>query len=465
MTVTIMALDRRPRVGRIALDRKSVRSFDRDGRLHIAVSHMAKAGVDQYLGEEIPGWEELGLEARKVYRLLRDPEELAKAVDTFNNLPILRDHIPVSADAPQQDLVIGSTGTDATFDGEFLDNSSVIWVQDDIDDIESEEKRDWSPGYYYTPDMTAGKFNGLPYDGIMRNIVGNHVALVDEGRQGRDVVVGDRQPEILTMLKSRRALFLQGACLALIAPKLAMDAKVDLTGAFKGVSAKTRGNDAGKLAAAIVKAASPKLAQDEVLDVEDVVKIINAVDGNAGTAPAEDEDDIPEPGPDADEDDDGMVNDGDDALSKVMAFLEGKLSDEDMAELGMLVNGGGAADEELDDADAEAKPEAKPMGLDANAIRRSVMKEQAAIRAAEKAVFPHIGEVSVAMDSAAAIYKLALDNAGVDLTGVPASAYKAMVGMLAAPTDTPAPVLATDRRSAQQTFAERFPSANTLIPS
>ena len=459
-----MALDRSPRPGRIAFDRKSVRRYDQDGRLHIEVSNMAKAGVDQYLGEEIPGWEKLGLDGQKIYRLLRDPEELAKAVGTFNNLPILREHIPVNAEAPQQELVIGSTGTDAVFSDGFIRNSAVIWVQDDIDDIESEEKRDWSPGYYYTPDMTEGKFNGLPYDGIMRDIVGNHVALVDEGRQGRDVVVGDRQPEMLTMVKSRRAMFLQGACLALIAPKLAMDAKVDLTGAFKGVSAKTRGKDASKLAAAIVKAATPKLAQDEALDVEDVVKIINAVDGNAGTAPTEDEDDIPEPSPE--DEDDGLVNDGDDALSKVMAFLEGKLSDEDMAELGALVNGGGAADEELEDPNAEAKPEAKPVAMDAAAIKRSVMREQQAIREAEKLVAPHIGEVSVAMDSAAAIYKLALDNAGIDLTGVPTSAYKAMVGMLPAPADAgAAPVMAADRKGAVKSFEERFPTANTLIPS
>jgi hypothetical protein len=465
MTVTVMALDRRPRPARIAFDRKSVRSFDRDGRLHVEVSHMAKAGVDQYLGEEIPDWKRLGLDPQKIYRLLRDPEELAAAVATFNNLPILREHIPVNSEEPQQELVIGSTGTDATFDGEFLDNSAVIWVQDDIDDIESETKRDWSPGYYYTPDMTAGKFNGLPYDGVMRNIVGNHVALVDEGRQGREVVVGDRKPEILKMavLKSRRALFLQGAIAALIAPKLAMDAKVDLTGAFKGVSAKTRGKDADKIAAAIVKSTSPKLAQDAELEVSDVVAIINAVDGNDGTAPTEDEDEISDPA----DIDDGMTNDGDDTLSKVMAFLEGKLSDEDMAQLGAMVNGGDdqAEDEELDDADAEAKPAAKPMGLDAASIKKAVIREQQAIREAERAVAPHIGEVTVAMDSAASIYRLALDHAGVNLKGVPTSAYKAMVGMLPAPADaSTAPILATDRRSSQKTFNERF-APNKLIAS
>lgn len=455
-----LALDRRPRKGRIAFDRASVRSIDRDGRLHIAVSNICKTGVDQYLGEEIPGFEGLGLEAGRVYRLLRSPEELEKAVATFNNQPILREHIPVDAEEPQQELVIGSTGTDAVFEDGYIRNSAVIWVQDDIDDIESETKRDWSPGYYYTPDMTAGKFNGLPYDGIMRDIVANHVALVDKGRQGRDVVVGDSQPEILKMaLKYRRALLLHGAVSAMVAPKLAQDAKLNLSGAFANASAKSRGKDADKLAASIIKLAKPKLAQDAELDVSDVVAIINAVDGNDDTAPIVEDDDIPEPGPD----DDGMVNDGDDALSKVMAFLEGKLSDEDMAALGELVNDGGqtAEDEVPEDGDKD-RPENNKPAMD----RKAVGKVLAEIRAAERAVAPHIGEVTVAMDSAAAIYKLALDNASVDLKGVPASAFKAMVAMLPAPEEAkPRPLGMDSRRKAETSFSERFPTAGKLIAS
>lgn len=463
MTVTIMAFDRAPRVTRCAFDRKSVRRYDQDGRLHVEVSNMAKEAVDQYLGEEIPGWQELGLDAKKIYRLYRPAEELEKAVATFNNLPILREHIPVSAEAPQQDFVIGSTGTDAVFADGFIRNSAVIWVQDDIDDIESEAKREWSPGYYYTPDMTAGKFNGLQYDGVMRDIVGNHVALVDEGRQGRDVVVGDRQPEALNMvLKSKRALMLHGALVAFVGPKLAQDSKVNLTAALGKVTAKTRGKDAAGIAAAVVKAASPKLAQDEGLAVEDVVKIINAVDGVEG-APAEDEDNIPEPGPDPD---DGMVNDADnDLIAKIMQFLTGKLSDEDMGELGELVGGNTATDEEPDDGEDGCAPEPASKVAKPAMDKRTVGKVLAEIREAERLVAPHIGEVSVAMDSAAAIYKLALDNAGVDTAGVPASAYKAMVKLLPAPNSGDKPVLAMDRQNAGKSFAERFPTANTLIPS
>jgi hypothetical protein len=57
-----------------------------------------------------------------------------------------------------------------------------------------------------------------------------------------------------------------------------------------------------------------------------------------------------------------------------------------------------------------------------------------AIRQAEKEVAPFVGEVG-AMDSAEAVYKLALDEAKIDLSGVPTAAYRAMAGMLRKPSD------------------------------
>jgi uncharacterized protein len=82
--------------------------------------------------------------------------------------------------------VIGSTGTDAAFETPYLRNSLVVWARDAIEDIESEIKKELSSAYRYRADMTPGTYEGMPYDGVMRDIVGNHVALVDSGRAGPD---------------------------------------------------------------------------------------------------------------------------------------------------------------------------------------------------------------------------------------------------------------------------------------
>ena len=122
---------------------------------------------------------------------MRDPKELEKAAPTFNGLPLLSEHKPTSAADHEEELVIGATGTDAVFEFPYLKNSLVIWPEYAIDEIEDETKKQLSCGYRYVADMTPGIFQGMRYDGRMVDIVGNHVALVKEGRAGPDVVVGD----------------------------------------------------------------------------------------------------------------------------------------------------------------------------------------------------------------------------------------------------------------------------------
>ncbi|EPP2701866.1 DUF2213 domain-containing protein, partial [Escherichia coli] len=152
----------------LAFDKATVRSFDKDGRLHIEVTPISKANVCPYYGREIPNYRSLGLQPDKFYYLLRDPKELAKAASTFNNIPLLNEHIPVTAADPQKMAVVGSTGTDAEFDGTYLKNSLVVWDADSIAGIETDEKKELSSAYRYVADMTPGVHEGQPYDGVMR---------------------------------------------------------------------------------------------------------------------------------------------------------------------------------------------------------------------------------------------------------------------------------------------------------
>jgi hypothetical protein len=56
--------------------------------------------------------------------------------------------------------------------------------------------------------MTPGVWNGQRYDGVMRNIRANHLALVKEGRQGDHIVVADAaiDPEEKAWAMIERAL-------------------------------------------------------------------------------------------------------------------------------------------------------------------------------------------------------------------------------------------------------------------
>ncbi len=186
---------------KLALDRASVRSTDKDGRLHVAETNICKACVSPYRGKEIPGYRELGLDPDRMYNLLRPPEELERAANTSNGVQLLRKHTPVNADDHKPYDVVGALGTTARWEHPFVKNGLTIWPAKDIEGVETKEKTELSPGYHYKPVMESGIYTdedgkNHPYDGKMLDIVFNHVAIVEDGRQGPEVIVGDSAEEL-----------------------------------------------------------------------------------------------------------------------------------------------------------------------------------------------------------------------------------------------------------------------------
>jgi hypothetical protein len=175
----------------LAYDRAltSTKRLDEDGRLHVSGARISKAQVRPYKGGEIPDWHELGLEPDVVYKLLCSAEELESAASTFAGLPLLIDHRPISAQEHPRELVVGAIGSDVRFEAPYLLASLTIWDQSSIDLVKSGERRALSASYHYEPEMTPGVFDGERYDGAMRDIRGNHLALVREGRAGSDVAL------------------------------------------------------------------------------------------------------------------------------------------------------------------------------------------------------------------------------------------------------------------------------------
>lgn len=206
---------------KFAFDKASVRTYDEDGMMHVALTPISKANVCIYYGKEIPDSEALGLDPNKAYRLLRDPEELKKAVSTFNNKPVLNKHIGVTVIDPPKESIVGSTGERSEFDGTYLKNSLVLWDIDSILGVETEKQKEISSSYRYKLDMTPGEYEGETYDGVMRDIVCNHVAIVPSGRAGSDVFVYDSKPIGIKLMSKLEKFW------AYLLPKLASDANPD----------------------------------------------------------------------------------------------------------------------------------------------------------------------------------------------------------------------------------------------
>lgn len=380
----------------LAFDRESVRNYDADGRMRVAVSRISKAAVNPYWGREIVNWEELGLDPDRVYNLFRPPEELSKAALTFNNLPVLAIHTHVTAENPQKEVIIGTTGSDSQFDGQYLTNSLAFWDAEYIAKIESDEQRELSSSYRYVPILENGSYNGSPYDIKMTQIEGNHVALVVEGRAGPDVLVADSQIHPLPKV-----------------PTVKLNPK--------------------QLAALKARMPKVKAAMDEGLDTE-----------AAQTAMQEALDEMASLG----EQQDKAAKDAENGemaelLKKLLARLEGGggANDEDPEKK--------AADDEAAERAAEAKKaeEAKNAGaMDAkikaatDTVRESI---EGRFRAAQK-VEPITGRIdAMAFDSAESIYAHALKVGGMEPEKHDKAAYAGIVDVLIS-NRTRTPVTASD---------------------
>lgn len=367
---------------KLAFDR-TARRIDADGRLHVDRSHISKATVNPYYGKEIPGYEALGLQPDTVYRLFRDPVELERGAATFARLPILSEHVPVTVDTPRPDLVVGAIGSEITFTPPYLDADLCVWDATAIAGIETDKVRELSCAYRYVPVMEPGEFEGQPYDGRMTEIQGNHLALVEVGRAGSDVVVADRNPFILKesamkMSKLGKALF---AALCAASPVLAADSALPALVGTANRKTFKKDDVKAKLLALDASIDSNQLdaVLDAILDVEQDPKPVETPAAAADESPAD----------------------------KLRALLAGKVDDATLeSACGLLATP--AADE---------KPEPGMKKEEVDAAMDGLRKELREAEEARRDVRAVVGDV-MGMDSAAAVYGFALDHMKVDRAGV-----------------------------------------------
>lgn len=378
----------------LALDR-SLRTFDRDGRLHVESCNISKANVCPYLGREIPNCAELGLDPNRIYQLYRDPAELFAAADSFRNLPLLIEHVPISAEAPQRALWCGTIGSDVRFEAPYLKSSVSVWTAEAIRLIETRGKEELSSSYHYVADMTPGiSPDGVHFDGSMRNLQANHVALVFRGRAGSDVVVADALPtQVMPRMKFPKFVALLGLILGLKPEQqVALDAAMKDDDADCSYDAELDDNE--KKAAK--DAAMKELGKDSLSDAEEREAYKKAATDKRAKDSAK------------------PAQDGTVQAPKISVAI-------DAAAVKIAV----------DEAVAEARATERAAAADLATAREKVK--------------PHVG--AVALDTASGVYEFALKKLGVDLTGIPPSAYPAVMDFAAkhkAAAQAAVPVVAQD---------------------
>lgn len=152
-----------------------------------------KTGVFPYLGRQISP----DLNPTQIYNVLRPEDELfnEKTINSFNMLPITIGHALLGSKEdgltpPEEKGIEGTTGENAKRAGDKMTNTIKLYSERIKDEINN-GKKELSAGYFCDFLPESGTYQGRRYDYVQRNIDGNHIALVDKGRNGHDVRVMD----------------------------------------------------------------------------------------------------------------------------------------------------------------------------------------------------------------------------------------------------------------------------------
>jgi uncharacterized protein len=365
---------------------RSMREYDVDGRLHVDNCNISKACINPYRGNEIPDYVALGLNPNRVYQMYRDPTELERAAETFNGIQLMIVHKAVNAQRPEQRLVVG-TVHNARFRAPYLVADLAIWTREAVSAVESRQQEQLSCGYRYRADMSPGVLQGEAYDGIMRDIIANHLALVEEGRVGPDAIVPDHKPRSLK--KMRNAILI-----AAMAPFLAMDADLEALDADLEKAKEKEAKDA-------MPEGMDKKAWDEMSPEEK--DECRAKDKKAKDKKAKDE--AEKAAKDKKAKDDAFTP----STVVVQTDPEGTNKDKAM------------------DAKLKGMVTIDQMNTAIAASTKAAVAAVGALSTAREEVKPFTGAAGMAFDNADDVYKHALTHLKIDIEGVHPSAYRTIL--------------------------------------
>jgi hypothetical protein len=153
--------------------------FTDEGYLRVK-ARIARTGIQSYT------------DANGGIRLEYRPEEEVAAnaaLDSFREKCVTKEHPPVLLDASNtKDYAVGFTSADVSYSEGFVESTLTVTDKETIDEIMRGNVREVSCGYKvdYSPEPGITP-DGQHYDGIQKNIRGNHVAIVNRARGGAQV--------------------------------------------------------------------------------------------------------------------------------------------------------------------------------------------------------------------------------------------------------------------------------------
>lgn len=176
---------------------------------------LARTGVQEYRAYEL-GMDADGIDPMRVIRLHRPAEEVfgEDSLRSFESKPVTVEHPDEAVTADNWKKHAVGEVRDVQRSGDLMSGTIIIKDASAIEAMQS-GKVELSNGYAFNLDMTPGTtHDGKPYDGVQRNIRGNHVALVDAARCGSACRIADSEPNLNskgnTMADAKRKVTVDG---------------------------------------------------------------------------------------------------------------------------------------------------------------------------------------------------------------------------------------------------------------
>jgi len=166
------------------------REYTAEGFLKVP-ARISRAGIQEYRAGE------MGVTDRNpddIVKIFRPENEVFSnsSMTSFSSKPVTDNHPPELITSKNSKLYsVGMSDAAVVRDGDYVKTTLNIIDKDAITSIES-GKVEISNGYTTDIDWTPGTTaEGVQYDGIQKNIKGNHIAIVSSGRAGSSCRLAD----------------------------------------------------------------------------------------------------------------------------------------------------------------------------------------------------------------------------------------------------------------------------------